>query len=373
MELMTKHLLPDEHERSDGWIVPAAIDMRLGYLFSLSATWVGFGIFGFDPFGSAEWQDGQLGTYFDLSFSETVWVFFAPFLIYSSLSMLLLLWDASKFSSFWWVRLGVYTGLILAVQFSIQVALSTELVIGFIFGVVAILPTIIGYYALKLGVQYVWQHRDNKQVLIVTAVVTTVLIVGLVFGGGVVLIGVLCAAVLACPLIAVLTAIRLFMTIDKHNGKQLPLKIMSFVGWGTLWGGAGYVAINQVFDLYTQLPTEPPNCYVATASAKGHARLVGSRPVTLANGSVLLVSRQLQILKAGELVLRQLVPNVHRFIRLVYNRIGPKLAVCIRSKWSADVGYFCFKPLEWITLLLIYLFLPAQLSKIRHFYMGKGR
>ncbi|MEM8862452.1 MAG: DUF6688 family protein, partial [Chloroflexota bacterium] len=59
-------------------------------------------------------------------------------------------------------------------------------------------------------------------------------------------------------------------------------------------------------------------------------------------------------------------------IRLVYDWIGPKLAARVNNKWSADVGYLFFKPFELITLCLIKLFLPKQLSKIKRFYTGEG-
>ena len=372
MENDIKQLKKDEFDQWSEWIVPKRIDVRLGYLLSLISVWIGFAMFGFDRFGAAEWQDGRMGTYFDLSFAQSVWLFFAPFLAYSTVSMLLLLWDAARFSKFWFIRLGIYTGLILAIQYSVQVALSNELVIGFVFGGVAIIPVILGYIGIKLGVQYVWRNRESRNVLIIAGVIALAAIVGLVFGAGIILIGVLCAAVVACPLIAAMTSWRLWVTIDWQSYKNLTFKISSLITWGGAWGIAGYFAIDEVFDLYTQLPSNPPSCYVATASAKGHRRLVQPVTTTLENGQILLVTRQLQILKAGELVLREVAPKLHYGLRLVYDLVGPKLAGRIQTPWSADLGYLFFKPFEWLTLLLLRWLLPAQFRKVERFYLGES-
>lgn len=370
MDKDIKQLKEVELGQNSEWIVPKGIEIRLGYLLSLISVWIGFAMFGSDRFGAAEWQDGRMATYFDLSFAQSVWLLFVPFLSYSTLTMVLLLWDPERFAKYWLVRLGIYSGLILAIQYSVQVVLSNELVIGFAFGGIAIVPVVLGYYGLKLGIQFVWRNRENRNVLIIAGIIALVAIIGLVFSAGIILIGVLCTAVLACPLIAAVTSWRLWIIIDRYNRKNLTFKILSLVGWSGTWGVASYFAINRVFELYTQLPAAPPNCYIATASAQGHPHFVQSSPVTAQNGQTIMVTSQLQILKAGELVLREIAPKGHRAMRRVYDYIGPVLAARIQSRWSADIGYIFFKPFELVTLFLLKRLLPNQLDKIDQFYKG---
>ncbi len=285
--------------------------------------------------------------------------------------MLLLVWDADRFSQFWAVRFGIYTGLILTVQFSMQVALSSELAIGFVLGVVSIVPLLIGYVISRDGIHYLWRNWAEQWVKITTGVIVLLLPVGLYFGGATLIIAILCAAVLACPVIAIVTSYRLWVHIERESAQIMFVKLLSFLGWGGAWGTAGFIAINRVLDLYSQLPDTPPDCYVATASANGHPALVGGQTITLADGRKVMISRQLQILKVGELVLRHVAPKFHRGIRIVYDWAGPKLAQRVRSPWVADIGYLFFKPFEWLTMLILNLWLPEQAGKVDQIYLGR--
>ncbi|MFI5402199.1 MAG: DUF6688 family protein [Planctomycetota bacterium] len=95
-------------------------------------------------------------------------------------------------------------------------------------------------------------------------------------------------------------------------------------------------AFFQASRLYRELPEHRSDCYVATAAARGHRRLVGPWP-----------SLQLVWLKRGELVLAQLAPRVHRRLRRVYDGVGPGFAARIRHPLAADLAYLSLKPAEW--------------------------
>lgn len=379
MEQEIKLLKQDEAKPEIPWIVPKRIDMRLIYLLSTVAPWVGFMLFGFDRFGSAEWQTGTMQTYFELSFAETVWVWFAPFLVYSSFSMLLLLWNADRFSHFWFVRFGIYTGVVLAIQFAVQTMFAGDLGFGFVIGVICI-PLLFGlnwFINWLIGLIKRKRHDENFwKVAAGILLAVVVLWLGLYFvgfGGGPIaflVIGPLAAGVALTPIFAGLTAYKLYRHIDQGNVENLVIKATLGIGWVAAYGFAAFKAIDRIFDLYTQLPTEPPHCYIATASAKGHRPLVNSTAVTVQNGETLLVTRQLQILKAGELVLCVLMPRFHKVMRVLYDSIGPKIARRIQGPWSADVGYLFFKPFELITLFFFKLLLPNQMRKIERFYLG---
>lgn len=104
----------------------------------------------------------------------------------------------------------------------------------------------------------------------------------------------------------------------------------TFKPWAiwTLLGGAGFAsAIHQMNVLFSRLPLDPPDrCFVASAAARGHTRVVGAELVRFASGRTIPVTRQLRALKAAELALIALTPRLHRTLRVVYDRAGPPLA-----------------------------------------------
>ena len=98
---------------------------------------------------------------------------------------------------------------------------------------------------------------------------------------------------------------------------------------------------------YATLPLEAPNeCFICSA-ARGHRHFVRSDRRFLENGNVMLVNDQLRVLKAFELLIATISPTVDLALRLIYNRIGPRLAAvrlsaCRRRGLSGDqtVGRF---------------------------------
>ena len=70
-----------------------------------------------------EWQSGELDAYLALLLQPEASIFFLALLAYSIICYILLLIHAERFSPFFVVRLGIYTGVFLALQYSIILGL----------------------------------------------------------------------------------------------------------------------------------------------------------------------------------------------------------------------------------------------------------
>ena len=96
-----------------------------------------------------------------------------------------------------------------------------------------------------------------------------------------------------------------------------------------------------MLEEYSRLPTAPPSgCFVCTAVAGGHRRVVRGEEFLGANGSAYRVNDQLRVLKALELLLMSVSPQGHLACRWVYDRLGPRLATMLVHPLLADMGYF---------------------------------
>ena len=125
---------------------------------------------------------------------------------------------------------------------------------------------------------------------------------------------------------------------------------------------------------YSKLPLEPPeDCYVATAASGGHRGFVRSRQTVSSSGKRFVINDQLAILKSFEVVVRELAPNIHRAMRLVYNFFGPKLARQIRHrKLLCNFAYVVLKPAEWFARISLWIVLGGKaVSKSKLIYLRK--
>lgn len=130
----------------------------------------------------------------------------------------------------------------------------------------------------------------------------------------------------------------------------------AIVPW-SVWSGLGVTAVTlavlRMNERWAALPEIPhDDCFVATAAARGHPRVVGSVPVRLADGRVLLVTRQLRALKAFELALAALLPHAHRALRLVYDRVGPPVAARL-GPTTATLAWVALLPAQWVAELTL--------------------
>ena len=73
---------------------------------------------------------------------------------------------------------------------------------------------------------------------------------------------------------------------------------------------------------------------------------------------------------AGQAALPQ--RNIHRAVRNFYDTYGYPVSKHIKSAWSADITYLIMKPLEWIFLVVLYLFDEKPEDRICRQYLPEG-
>lgn len=105
----------------------------------------------------------------------------------------------------------------------------------------------------------------------------------------------------------------------------------------------------------------PPNVvkdehYLCTVAAGGHPKVVKPLRTGKRHGHEVIVNRQLGIANAFEQLLEERLPRFHRVVRTTYDTIGYPIARHIHSPYMADAVYFLMKPLEWLFLIVLYLF-----------------
>ena len=309
-----------------------------------------------------EWQDGQFSSYIALLLSpEASWIF-APLIIFSVISMLTLLLDnSSKQAQAFWVRLGIYTGTLLALQFTILALLALEDV--FWLALLVWIAPLIAWPILR------WLARkiDVKWIVVGMLAAATVLFAGYLLiaairdhsflpayaftGPFMFLLG---SAIASAPfwvlLIMSSTSYRLLKYYETRFTLPRGLSVLAWLGgFSASWS----LATLRMLQLYSELPTQPPDCYIATAAANGHPHFVGSHEVTLASGARMRVNAQLQRLKCAELALKAVAPRLHRLLRAAYNALGHPLARRMTNPFVADAAYLLLKPFEWISIFVL--------------------
>ena len=156
----------------------------------------------------------------------------------------------------------------------------------------------------------------------------------------------------------------LFPGVLRFRLAEMMLVLTWFAGLLAAWRWAIVLSLAE----YAKLPvTAPETCYIASTAAKGHPRVVHSRPVQVHNGGGTRVNDQLATLKAGELAIRALMPGCHRRIRQVYDWLGPVIARRLQRYGMVEAGYYGLKPAEW----LVSLALLAMLGKRSRLWLAR--
>lgn len=128
------------------------------------------------------------------------------------------------------------------------------------------------------------------------------------------------------------------------------------------------------WNLSTKIPAqslEHDGHYLCTVAAGGHRKVV--KPIRLGRrgGKYIVVNRQLCIANAFEQIIEEKTPKFHYLVRSFYDKYGYPVAKHINSKYTADFVYFLMKPLEWIFLMVIYLFDNKPENRIAIQYLPK--
>lgn len=114
--------------------------------------------------------------------------------------------------------------------------------------------------------------------------------------------------------------------------------------------------------------------YLCTVSLRGHKKLVKPIRMGIRRGEKIVVNRQLCIANAFEDLIKERTPRFHHFVRYIYDKYGYPLSKHINNAVQADITYIIMKPLEWIFLIVLYLFDVKPENRIATQYIGdKGK
>ena len=115
--------------------------------------------------------------------------------------------------------------------------------------------------------------------------------------------------------------------------------------------GMGMAKVPLAMSAYQRLPDQPPeSCFIVTAATRGHPSLVGTSYDQTLNREM---NEQLRRFWELEERLKQTTPRIHQYLRRIYNRVGPRVASLIVTRWQADMVYILLKPLEWGALAIV--------------------
>lgn len=111
--------------------------------------------------------------------------------------------------------------------------------------------------------------------------------------------------------------------------------------------------------------------YLCTVSLRGHKNIVKPIRMGIRKGEKIVVNRQLCIANAFEDLIQEKAPRFHHFVRYIYDKYGYPLSKHINTAIQADIIYCLMKPLEWLFLLVLYLFDIKPENRIATQYIGR--
>jgi hypothetical protein len=281
------------------------------------------------------------------------------------ISFIYLLYSYQRFSQYFIVRFGIYSGVILSLQYAILLMITfVETGLGFC-ALVCIISCVIALLFSRSLDKYGLRRFIAISILLLLIVV--VITIRFDDSGNLassIIVGIFVAGPIWTNIIYTSTSISLFRQNELFRSFRFE------EGYGALAWLAAYItswrfAVLETIEIYNALPTSPPpDCYIATAAARGHARFVRSESIELCS-SVVRINPQLRYFKCGELALWTLLPAVHQVCRKVYDRVGCKLAGMIRCAFVADVVFVSLKPIEWCLQIVLKLMIP-ELDAFAH-------
>jgi hypothetical protein len=308
------------------------------------------------------WQSGQMSAYASLILANEA-IYFSPFLAYAIGSFVFVLFAPDRAARHFAVRFGVYTGLLLCLQF-ILLALATlqdgngntrnQVLLALACGLGGtIVPLGSGWGAIKIvrrwGTSWIWSLLGVLGLafaLIVVFAKSPLEIVYVAVGAPVIV------ALIAAPFWSLASYLGISVFVYRRCGGRPQYRlsdVMCLLTWLGAYLGTLRISVTQAIEQYAQLPPTPTrNCYVCSAAAHGHPALVGSRLHKSPEGTMVAVNQQMRRLKAAELAVAVAAPGWHSAIRSIYDLIGPPLARLFSNRFVADLAYLLLKPAEWL-------------------------
>ncbi len=349
--------IPEQPQPVSPPVFPLSYLQKLVY----GALIVGAPILNFSLVGALEpeWQSGKTSDYVNLFLHAEASIFFFPLLAYAVISYILLLRNTERFARSFPVRFGIYTGMFLALQYSILTMVALDLPLGLIF----VIPAYLSPFIL-IGIHRwltKWFRADIVSNLAIAIGLVAFLALSILWRNPLApLMFLLLIIGVAAPFWSFIIAGQASLWLLKHHEDRFTFtRGLGLLAWTSAYAYALRFDILKMYELYAALPPRPPDCYIATAAAKGHPRFVGSREIVLANGQSMRVNRQLQRLKAAELALMAAAPRVHAGVRRIYDSVGKKLGSRIKRPLSADAAYLLLKPFELMSTVILRKFIPA--------------
>ena len=360
-------------EQSGETLIPPLLDKAWKYfifgLFVIAAPIFNFNLI---ELLEPEWQDGKLSSYIVLFLLPEASLWFFLLLAYAILSYILLLWNTERYAKSFIIRLGIYTGAFLALQYTLLTLLGLDSPSSYLYILLIYISPFL-FVKLYRWLTSMWQTSLINGVLIGLGVVALIAAMILMDSPLSPFLLILMFLGISAPFWAFFIALQASRWLLKHHETNFFFtKGFGVIAWLSAYAFALRFNILKMFELYSALPTEPPNCYIATAAAKGHPRFVGSRTVTLANGKPMRVNRQLQRLKAAEIAWMGASAPSHRMMRRVYDVIGRRLAKHIQNPILADVAYLLLIPVEWGAFAVLKWIVPEIQIISERLYVHKG-
>ena len=144
----------------------------------------------------------------------------------------------------------------------------------------------------------------------------------------------------------------IFLIVIYRKNRFQPFNYLFLIlGWLSILLFSIFEKIFIAKEFYNRLPysiIDYNDCFIVSAAANGHPKIVKS---TINPNTGKIVNYQLYVFRTFEAKLASSFPNIHRKLRIIYNRIGPCIAKQIRYRWQADVIYLLLKPLELVVRL----------------------
>ena len=312
-----------------------------------------------------EWQSGDLQAYLALLLSAKTSLLFLFLLAYSIICYILLLTNPHRIAESFLIRFGVYGGVVLALQYSIFLLLY---LFDNVFSYAIVFVWLFPLYFPRF---YRWAVRrwNARMVGYLLAILIVTAFVIAISTTREFLFFVIVALVIAGPFWCFLMAVQATLWLLKNYESKFTLpRGLSVTAWLAVYAAAWRYDILKMYELYSQLPTVPPDCYIATAAAQGHSKFVGSQTIQLAGGKIMRVNHQLQIFKCAELALMAVAPQLHKIMRRIYDLIGKPLARKIQHPFLADVAYLLLKPFEEVARFVLKITIPEIDSRLKEVY-----